>query len=159
MKNKYFDKYAIITTKDNKKYNIKKIRFYIAGKKHYYGKKYVIFPDKEEFHEEVHLLNEIYSFDNSIIRYLSDTFKNPVILNTIEHTNNNSEEKPITVIQEYEENKTEILSIPEIVKFESDLMVIEHNKIKLKDKEKEKERKKGIKMLILRKDDNNKKAA
>lgn len=145
MSNKFFDKYAVITTKDNKKINIKKLRIYVGGKKKYYGKKYIIFPDSEGYQDQVHFVDEVYSLDNNILRFLSDTLEKPMIINTIEHSIDNSEEKPITVIQDYEDSKTEILSIPDITRFESDLIVMENEKIISKDKE----NKKGF--LLLRK--------
>lgn len=138
MSNKYFDRYAVITTKDKKKINIKKSRFYIGGNKKYYGKKYIIVPDTEGYKDKVHFIDEIYSFDNNILRFLSSTYKKPVIINTIEHSKDNSEEIPITVIQDYEESETEILSVSDIIDFESDLAVMDHKKIVSKDELKDK---------------------
>ena len=132
MANKYFDKYAQITTADNKKYKIVKRRLYIANGKNYYGKKYIIIPEVDSY-SDMHLIDEIYSFDDNVLRFLSNTYHNPTILNTIEHSADNSEDKPITVITDYNEQETEILSVPNIKKFESDKMIIDNKKYVKKD--------------------------
>lgn len=134
MSNKYFDKYAQITTKDNKKYRIVKRRLYIANGKNYYGKKYIIIPETEGY-KDMHLVNEIYSFDDNVLRILSDTYHSPKTLNTIEHSNDNSEDKPITVITDFDSNETEILSVTDIKKFESDKMIFDDKKYTLKKDE------------------------
>lgn len=131
--NKYLKNYARITTSDNKVFTIKKIRIYIGGKINYYGKQYVIKPENSE-NNDLKILDEIYSLDEKEhrFRFLSDTISNPVIFDTIEHSADNSEEKPIRVIEDYENFKTEIISIPNVVTFESDTCI--YNKGKLIDK-------------------------
>lgn len=147
---KYFDKYAKITTKDNRKFNIKKLRIYIGGKKKYYGKKYIVIPDTKGFQDKVSFIDEIYSLDNNILRYLSSTYTKPIIINTIEHSIDNSEEKPITVIYDYEDASTEILSLSDIVDFESDLAVMNHKKIIPRDQLKEKKFKEKRGFILLK---------
>ncbi len=137
-KNKYFDKFATITTKDNKIFNIRKMRIYIGGKINYYGKQYIITPEIEGKEQDFKIINDIYSFDNDRLRFLSDSFKKPIVFDTIEHSVDNSIEKPIRVIQEYDESLTQIDSISNIVKIESDLIIYENDKIINKTEQKQK---------------------
>lgn len=137
-KNKYFDKFATITTKDNKIFNIRKMRIYIGGKINYYGKQYIITPEIEGKEQDFKIINDVYSFDNDRLRFLSDSFKNPIVFDTIEHSVDNSIEKPIRVIQEYDESLTQIDSISNIVKIESDLIIYENDKIVNKTEQKQK---------------------
>ena len=161
-KNKYFNKYARITTNDNKIFNIRKIRMYVGGNIHYYGKQYVITPENST-DEDTRIIDEIYSLDGKRFRFLSDTIKKPVILDTIEHSPDNTEDRPIRVITEYEDAKTEIISIPDINKFESDLCIYENDKFYDKSNSDEKDKKSKsngfTKLLSMRKDKNYKDAA
>ena len=130
--NKYFDKFAHITTNDDKTYRIVKRRLYIANGKNYYGKKYIIVPEQNE-NEDIHFVDDVYSLDDNVLRFLSDTYHNPSILHTIEHSNNNSIDNPITIITDFDSEETEILSVDNIKKFESDKIIIENKKYVKKD--------------------------
>lgn len=150
IKNKFFDKGATITTKNNKKYNIRKLRIYVGGKINYYGKQYVITPEDKEDNAPFRIIDEVYSLDNYRFRFLSDVIKNPVIFDTIEYSSDHSEERPIKVISDYDDVTTEINSIPEIVKFDSDLIVYEKDKIYSKTNDNSKKKSGGLFKLTLK---------
>ena len=137
MGNNLFDKYAEITTNDNKTYKIVKRRLYIAKGKNYYGKKYIMIPESNN-QEDMHFVDEVYSFDDNVLRFLSDTYHKPTILNTIEHSIDKSIDKPITIITDFDSEETEILSIGNIRKFESDKLYIDNKKTIKKDEMKPK---------------------
>lgn len=120
MKKQLFDEYATFTTKDNRTYNIQKERIYIGGKSDYYGKLYIITSDDKS--KDMHVIDEIYSFDNNRLRFLEDIYSNTDKFKTIEHSQNNSIDRPITVVRDYETRVRELNSIGDIKEFHSDLM-------------------------------------
>ena len=132
MSNKLFNEYAIITTKDKKIYNIQKERIYIGGKTNYYGKLYVI-TSNNNVDNKLHIIDEVYSFDNSRLRFLCDIYNSPKKFNTIEHAQNNSVENKITVVESYDTKTNEICSIGNIESIHSDLIDYESNEKKQND--------------------------
>lgn len=132
MANKLFNEYAVITTKDKKTYNIQKERIFIGGKTNYYGKLYIITSDSDT-ENKLHIVNEVYSFDNNRLRFLSDIYSSPKKFKTIEHSQDHSIENKITVIETYDTKTNEICSIGNIQSFHSDLIDYEANDKKNSD--------------------------
>lgn len=119
MKKKLFNEYATITTKDDKVFNIRKKRIFINGKSTYYGKLYII---SSEDKNDVEVIDEVFSFDNNRLRLLTDSYINSEKLDTVEHANNNTIDRPITVVTHYDSVRREIKSIGNIKSIKSDTM-------------------------------------
>ena len=139
--NKLFDKKADIQTNNNGEYHIRKSRVYICGS-NYYGKVYTISSNKYN-RDNVHIIKEIYPFDNKRLRFLIVNFKNAKKFKTIEHLPDGKERK-IAVIEKYSDVSEYICSIGEIKKFNSDILdKSEKNNSNIKTKD-------SIKKLILK---------
>ena len=118
---KLFKKKATITTSNNETYNIKAGRYFIMPKygkrrhKHVYGNKYT----ESLKPNDISFIGEIFSFDDNRLRFLKETYKDTKIFDTEEH--DNGIERPITVIEAYDDMSKQISSIGNIVRFESDI--------------------------------------
>lgn len=141
-----FDKKADITTGNNGKYHIRKNRVYICGS-NYYGKVYTISSNKYN-KNNVHIIKEVYPYDNKRLRFLIVNFKNAKKFKTIEKLPDGKERK-IAVIEKFDDVTEYICSIGDIKKFKSDIIDLEKKKRVIS--------RDNIKRLILRPEkDNNK---
>ena len=138
---KLFDKKADIITSNGGEYHIRKNRVYICGSD-YYGKVYTITSNKYN-RDNVHVIKEIYPYDNKRLRFLIVNFKNAKKFKTIEKLPDGSERK-IAVIEKFTDSSEYICSIGDIKHIKSDL-------IKEIDKPR-KISKENIKRLILKKE-------
>lgn len=142
-----FDKKADIFTENNGEFHIRKNRVYICGS-NYYGKVYTISSNKYS-RDNVHIIKEIYPYDNKRLRFLLVNFKNAKKFKTIEKLPDGKERR-IAVIEKYDDITEYVCSIGDIKRIKSDLLDTDEKK-KFIDKE-------NIKKLILRPEkDNNKK--
>lgn len=136
-----FDKRADITTSNGGQYHIRKNRIYICGSD-YYGKVYTITSNKYN-KDNVHVIKEIYPYDNKRLRFLIVNFKNAKKFKTIEKLPDGKERR-IAVIEKYDDKSEYICSIGDIKNIKSDLNQFDNNKnIKIKSD-------KFIKKLILK---------
>ena len=127
---KLFRKKATITTSNNDKYLLESHRVFIMphrGNKRYrhkYGNlcsitkldennSVTLQPNDQSF------IGKIYSFDDSRLRFLLDTYKDAKSFDTEMH--DNGKELPITVIETYTDKTQCIASIGDIVQFDSDI--------------------------------------
>ena len=145
---KLFDKRADITTNNGGEYHIRKNRVYICGS-NYYGKVYTISSNKYN-KDNVHIIKEVYPYDNKRLRVLMVNFKNAKKFKTIEKLPDGTERK-IAVIERFTDTSEYICSIGDIKNIKSDLIISDKHK-KFKDNNK-------VKKLILKKEDNNKRRA
>ena len=136
-----FDKKADITTGNNGEYHIRKNRVYICGS-NYYGKVYTISSNKYN-KRNVHIIKDVYPYDNKRLRFLIVNFKNAKKFKTIEKLPDGKERK-IAVIEKYDDVTEYICSIGDIKKFKSDVLDLEKKK-KVISRD-------NIKRLILRPD-------
>ena len=120
-----FDKKADITTNNNGEYHIRKSRVYICGSD-YYGKVYTISSNKYN-KDNVHIIKEVYPYDNKRLRFLIVNFKNAKKFKTIEKLPNGKERK-IAVIEKFDDVTEYICSIGDIKKFKSDVLDLEKKK-------------------------------
>lgn len=148
-----FDEYLDITTIDDEKYRIEKKKIYINDSSSFYGQKYVIMSEKLN-KKNLYILRKIYSLENNRLRYSYDEYANAKLVNTIEKTEDDQEER-LLVIENYD-NKNDneigmIGSIGNIKRIDSDkLDEINENK---------KQKKNGILRLILKPIEERNKAA
>lgn len=140
-----FDKKADITTGNNGQYHIRKNRVYICGS-NYYGKVYTISSNKYN-RNNVHIIKEVYPYDNKRLRFLIVNFKNAKKFKTIEKLPDGKERK-IAVIEKFDDVTEYICSIGDIKKFKSDILDL--------DKKKKVISRDNIKRLILRPLEDNK---
>ena len=140
-----FDKKADITTGNNGQYHIRKNRVYICGS-NYYGKVYTISSNKYN-KDNVHIIKEVYPYDNKRLRFLIINFKNAKKFKTIEKLPDGKERK-IAVIEKFDDVTEYICSIGDIKKFKSDILELEKKKKAIS--------RDNIKRLILRPIDENK---
>ncbi len=136
-----FDKKADIVTGNNGEYHIRKNRIYICGSD-YYGKVYTISSNKYN-KENVHIIKEIYPYDNKRLRFLIVNFKNAKKFKTIEKLPDGKERR-IAVIEHFTDASEYICSIGDIKRFESDLISLDSTNINKNKMDKE------IKKLILK---------
>ena len=120
-----FDKTADITTGNNGQYHIRKNRIYICGS-NYYGKVYTISSNKYN-KNNVHIIKDVYPYDNKRLRFLIVNFKNAKKFKTIEKLPDGKERK-IAVIEKYDDVTEYICSIGDIKKFKSDVLDLEKKK-------------------------------
>lgn len=139
---KLLDKKADFYT-DNGSYHIRKNRIYICGSD-YYGKVYTITSNKYN-RDNVHIIKEIYPYDNKRLRFLILNLKNAKKFGTIEKTDDGKERR-IAVIEKFTEASEYICSIGDIKKFESDIVDFQDYKQKKKTESE-------IKKLILKPED------
>ena len=140
-----FDKKADIITGNNGQYHIRKNRIYICGSNHYgdyYGKVYTISSNKYN-KDNVHIIKEVYPYDNKRLRFLIVNFKNAKKFKTIEKLPDGKERK-IAVIEKFDDVTEYICSIGDIKKFKSDILELEKKKKAIS--------RDNIKRLILRPD-------
>lgn len=124
---KLFDKYLIITTSKEDKFNIKKENIYINdSSESYYGQRYVVTSDKLN-NKNLYILRNIYSLEDNRLRYSYDKYSNVKIVNTIEKMEDNSEKK-LLVVETYEKKETLIGSIGNIRRIDSDKLQKEEKK-------------------------------
>lgn len=124
---KLFDKYLIITTSKEDKFNIKKENIYINdSSESYYGQRYIVTSDKLN-NKNLYVLRNIYSLEDNRLRYSYDKYINVKIVNTIEKMEDNSEEK-LLVVETYEKKETLIGSIGNIRRIDSDKLPAEEKK-------------------------------
>ncbi|MBQ1496050.1 MAG: hypothetical protein IIZ40_01685 [Bacilli bacterium] len=124
------DKKADITTNNGGFYHIRKNRVYICGLD-YYGKVYTISSNKYN-KRNLHVIKEIYPYDDKRLRFLIVNFKNAKKFKTIEKLPNGSERK-VAVIEKFDDKSEYICSIGDIKNISSDLMEFDYkqnNKIK-----------------------------
>ena len=134
-----FDKKADIFTENNGEYHIRKNRVYICGSD-YYGKVYTISSNKYS-RDNVHIIKEIYPYDNKRLRFLLVNFKNAKKFKTIEKLPDGKERK-IAVIEKFDDITEYVCSIGDIKRFKSDILDTDEKK-RFIDKE-------NIKKLILK---------
>ena len=123
-----FDKRADITTNNGGSYHIRKNRIYICGSD-YYGKVYTITSNKYN-KDNVHVIKEIYPYDNKRLRFLIVNFKNAKKFKTIEKLPDGKERK-IAVIERFDDKSEYICSIGDIKHIKSDILFEynEHNEL------------------------------
>lgn len=117
---KMFDKQADIITKNNSKYQIRKVRVY-DSKKDYYGKVYTI-SSKEYNGKNLHIIREFYETnqrDRIHVRLLR--LCNVKMIKTIEILPDGKERK-ILLIEDYKESSEYIHSIGPIKELKTDLI-------------------------------------
>lgn len=137
------DKKADIITNNGGLYHIRKNRVYICGLD-YYGKVYTISSNKYN-KKNVHVIKEIYPYDNKRLRFLIVNFKNAKKFKTIEKLPNGNERK-VAVIEKFDDKSEYICSIGDIKSINSDLMNYnDKQSIRIKPEE-------FIKKLILKPD-------
>lgn len=145
---KLFDKKADIFTSNNGQYHIRKNRIYICGSD-YYGKVYTITSNKYN-RDNVHIIKELYPYDNKRLRFLIVNYKNAKKFKTREKLPDGTERK-INVIESFTDKSEYICSIGDIKRISSDL-------IETKSKENiTTKAKHNIKKLILKPNKENKK--
>lgn len=137
---KLFDEYLDIKTTNEAKYSIQKKDIYINDSSSFYGQRYIVTSDKLN-NKNLYVLKEIYSFEDNRLRYSCERYTNVKIVNTIEKTPDNTE-KPILVVEKYDDKQILINSIGNIKRIDSDKLD-EMN-------EKRKQKKDGILRLILK---------
>ena len=113
-----FDKRADITTNNGGSYHIRKNHIYICGS-NYYGKVYTITSNKYN-KDNVHVIKEMYPYDNKRLRFLSVNYKNAKKFKTIEKLPDGKERK-IAVIERFDDKSEYICSIGDIKHIKSDL--------------------------------------
>lgn len=121
-----FDKKADIYTNNNGEYHIRKSRIYICGSG-YYGKLYTISSNKYS-KDNVHIIKEIYPYDNKRLRFLLVNFKNAKKFKTIEKLPDGKERK-IAVIEKFDDVSEYVCSIGDIKRFKSDILDTNDKKI------------------------------
>lgn len=146
MQDKLFDKKADITTATGGEYHIRKNRVYICGS-NYYGKVYTITSNKYS-RDNVHIIKEVYPYDNKRIRLLMVNFKNAKKFRTIEKLPDGTERK-IAVIEKFTDTSKYICSIGDIKHIKSDLITDKHRKSKNNNIK--------VKKLVLKKEEENEK--
>lgn len=127
MNKKLFNSKLHITTEDNKQYTIEKKHIFIHGSLVDYSVADIMKKDKN-----VYIIKEIYSLDDNRMRFSYIEYENAKVFETIEKKN--GEEVPVMVIENYDNEKTFIGSIGNIIEFSSDLYIKEHDKHKDKAK-------------------------
>jgi len=138
---KLFDKSADIFTSNNGQYHIRKNRIYICGSD-YYGKVYTITSNKYN-RNNVHIIKELYPYDNKRLRFLIVNYKNAKKFKTREKLPDGTERK-INVIESFTDKSEYICSIGDIKRINSDLFESKEHTIN--------KTKHNIKKLILKKD-------
>ncbi len=127
MNKKLFNSRLNITTEDNNQYLIEKKHIFIHGSSVNYS-----VADIMKKGNNVYVIKEIYSFDDNRIRFSYTEFENAKVFETIEKEN--GEELPVTVIENYDNEKTFIGSIGNIIELSSDIDEKGYNKHKDKTK-------------------------
>ena len=127
MDKKLFNKKLQIITEDNKEYIIEKKNIFIHGSLTDYSTADIMKKDKN-----VYIIKEIYSFDDNRMRFSYIEYENAKVFETIEKED--GEEVPVMVIENYDNEKTFVGSIGNIIELSSDLNIKEHDKHKDKPK-------------------------
>lgn len=112
--NKLFDKYLDITTKDEKTYHIESKYVYINDASSYTGHANMM-----KKGDNIYILKEVYSLEKNRLRYSYTKYENVKSYNTIQK-NTDGTETPIYVIEGYDRAYTNIGSIGNIKKVNSD---------------------------------------
>ena len=112
---KYFDKKLEITTKD-KTYNIEKVQLFIHDSSSFCGEAYILREDSGDLLR----IKEVYSLEKNRLRFLYDKFEDPKTYETFEKSEDGSTETPIMVIESCKKKTTNIGSIGNIKKINSD---------------------------------------
>ena len=120
--NKLFNKNLTIITKDEKTYHIQYKEVLIHDSSSFNGKANVIEKDNN-----VYLIKEVYSLERNRLRYSYTKYENVKSYNTIEK-DSEGHEKPILVVENFKRKTTQIGSIGNIVKIDSDIKSKENDK-------------------------------
>ena len=130
MSDKLFNDYLIISTSDEKKYEIKKKKVFIHNSSLEYKIADIMIKDGN-----IYIIKEIYSYEDNRIRFSYDQYTDVKAFDTIEIEE--GKEVPIMVIEKYGHVKTFVGSIGNIKSLSSDLIDNTSKKVKkLRRKEK-----------------------
>ena len=125
--NKLFDKYLDIITEDKKTMHIENKYVFINGASSYNG-----YANMMKKGNDIYILKEVYSLEKNRLRYSYIKYENVKCYSTIE-IDNNGNEVPIFVIENYDKFNTYLGSIGKIVKINSD-KIDRIDKLSKKDK-------------------------
>ena len=90
-----YDKYLFITTTNGSKYKIEKKNIYINDSSSFYGDRYILKSDKDN--KDLYILHEIYSLEDSRLRFCYEVYKNVKLVTTIEKDEDNNNSKQVLI--------------------------------------------------------------
>ena len=122
--NKLFDQYLDITTKDNKTVHIERKKIVVHDSLDFYGEANII-----KKNNNIYIIKEVYSLEKNRLRYSYIKLDNVKAYNTIEKMKDGKEE-PIYMIESFDKIKTDVSSIGNIKKINSDKIEKINNKNK-----------------------------
>jgi len=112
--NKLFDNYLDITTKDNKNVHIERKKIVVHDSLDFYGEANII-----QKNNDIYIIKEVYSLEKNRLRYSYIKLDNVKAYTTIEKMDDGLE-CPIYMIEKYDKIKTNVSSIGNIKKINSD---------------------------------------